>query len=470
MYAGVEFASEATILELVAERDRLRQEKKYRDGDKVREHLRSLGVEINDKERIWKSYDGRSGTLFVKGSGATAISDHEIQDYIAQREEARAEKDWARADQLRDELRGYGVECDDKSRTFRTSQGRVGTYVASVSGTDNVQNMSEDQIKFMVAAREKARAAQDFQAADEQRRQLQKLGIEVFDQERMWKSSDGRQGTIMTAGREIDRCFLSDSEIESRVKVREKARAMKDWQKADELRDELRALGVECADPERVWRTADGRQGSYGPLYGEEREAKGSKGKGKGGGGKGQWQATEQWQDPMQWAQQTMAKWMQKQMAQQTSGTGDTGVWAAQPGHNSWADSGSVSSTGKGFDPWSVKQEEPWLNSVKHEPQSQPQSALGPEADSTKLSKAAIEALVAGREEARTMRDFSGADAIRQDLRDHGVELLDEQRIWKSSDGQGGLIHAVTAMPSAARSRSPTGRAAAANAFRGGFR
>jgi len=80
----------------------------------------------------------------------------------------------------------------------------------------------------LVAERERIRSSQDFEAADELRRQLAQLGVELFEQEvpRLWKTTNGMMGVIMPGGQEVP-CPLSDSEIISRVASREDARQRK---------------------------------------------------------------------------------------------------------------------------------------------------------------------------------------------------------------------------------------------------
>jgi cysteinyl-tRNA synthetase len=47
------------------------------------------------------------------GMQDVTLSEEEIRNYIAQRKEARAQKDWKRADQIRDELLNKGIVLED---------------------------------------------------------------------------------------------------------------------------------------------------------------------------------------------------------------------------------------------------------------------------------------------------------------------------------------------------------------------
>jgi len=250
--------TEDEILELVAKRESARQVRQFDESDAIREQLRAHGVELYDKEREWRTKDGRRGHLFTAGPQECALTDDEVNERIAYREEARSNKDWAKADYYRDELRRAGVELTDKQKSWRTASGRSGTY-----GGLPTDSMPEDRIRGMIVERERLRAIQDFAGADEVRRQLLEVQVELFDNERLWRSADGRQGVIVAGGHDIVQCTLRTDEVEELIRGREEARSAKDWTHADGVRDELRRCGVECLDHEKSWRTTDGRVGNY---------------------------------------------------------------------------------------------------------------------------------------------------------------------------------------------------------------
>merc|ERR1719150_1048098 len=57
------------------------------------------------------------------------------------------------------------------------------------------------------------------------------------------------------------------------------------------------------------------------------------------------------------------------------------------------------------------------------------------------LSDEEIAAFVHDREKKRRQdHDFQGADAIRNHLRAHGVEVWDKEKTWRANDGRNGLI------------------------------
>mmetsp|Transcript_28963 Transcript_28963/g.52985 ORF Transcript_28963/g.52985 Transcript_28963/m.52985 type:complete len:560 (-) Transcript_28963:118-1797(-) len=512
--------SEAEILQLVSEREAYRQARDFAKSDAIRDQLRTMGVELYDKEREWRCRDGRRGFLFTAGPSMCTLSDMQIQDRVNQREEARATKNWALADAFRDDLRNQGVELDDKARTWRTASGRVGNYTSNVQHSPAV--LSEVEIRSMVADRERARAMQDFATADEIRRRLAALGVEVYDRERLWKASDGRQGTIISGGVDPIQCHLSEADILFRIALREDARAQKDWQRADHLRDELRLLGVELIDHEQRWLTADGRTGAYVPTeaaaagtaeYGDLQQQQQqqhpepqpqqwhSADGHTGSWGYAEYQQSQpqvqQWQtvhghsgsyEPAQYrdlqrqsetqtqhwpvvdetksvlladaatADPAEAAELQRQWQVFNASLGTPPVKAmsqpalAQPSAVHTAPP-VVQAHLQVYQP--TQHQHGYGNSVGS-PAAIPSSAhnvystnavhhsTASSQGADVLSDASIQALIAGREAVRENRNFEAADAIREDLKNHGIEIWDKQRCWKSSDGRrGGSIVSV---------------------------
>jgi len=207
---------------------------------------------------------------------------------VATREQARLQKDWTLADTLRTQLSTMGVTLFDKTASWRSAcgkSGRIPTFAEldggnletvivqqamemqsqQVSnallggmGAINFSSESETQIKALVQQREQARANKDFARSDEIREELKTLGVEVFDKEKMWRSTSGASGVIIGFHA---RGGPTDLEITTLVVQREKVRQSGDFGTSDMIRNELRAVGVEIYDKEKVWKSTDGRQG-----------------------------------------------------------------------------------------------------------------------------------------------------------------------------------------------------------------
>jgi len=432
--------SEDEILSLVAKRESARQARRFAESDLIREELRSMGVELYDKEKIWRTRDGRRGTLFTAGAGECSLSDAEIQEYIREREDARSAKDWTRSDQLRDTMRQMGVELNDKDSIWRTSSGRSGTYgggpvqpkpaAATHEAIKSLGPLGVNSIQKLIAERERLRAAQDFESADEMRRQLAALGVEIFDNERIWRTTNGEQGIIITGGHQVV-CNLSDFDIASRVQQREDARNNKDWGSADTIRDELRQHGVELLDNQKVWSTTDGRQGYYDgqpiaiaqhhPLMPAMTQA-------TAGGGS----------NAVAMAQALAAH------TPQFTGVTEDAVAAAAAAQLAGGGNAAAMAQVQALLVQQQQLQQQQVQQMLPSPNSSPTNLVPrtppPPASGMTWSSASILALVNGRELARDRHDWEAADAIRADLRSHGVDVWDKEKVWKASDGRSGII------------------------------
>jgi len=207
----------------------------------------------------------------------------EIIRLVATREQARLQKDWALADTIRVQLTTMGVTLFDKSSSWKTSDGQTGRIPtfseldglggniesiiqqqalemqsAQVLATAMMGGEVECQIKELVKQREQARSNKDFTRSDEIREELKQMGVEVYDKEKMWRAKSGASGVIIGWH---SKTGPTDLEITTLVVQREKARQSSDWATSDMIRNELRAVGVEIYDKEKLWKVQDGRQG-----------------------------------------------------------------------------------------------------------------------------------------------------------------------------------------------------------------
>ena len=143
-------------------------------------------------------------------------SSEEISRTIGEREAARKNRDYARADQLRTDLKAQGVELFDADHEWRASDGRRGSMVASASGVRSACSLHDDHIAQMVAQRERARASHDWAQADQLRESLRTQGVELLEKQKFWRAADGRLGLLSNR--------LNESEIQNLVNMREQER------------------------------------------------------------------------------------------------------------------------------------------------------------------------------------------------------------------------------------------------------
>lgn len=200
------------IVGLVFMREQARQAKEFSQADHTRQRLVSMDVTLFDKNNQWRTGDGRVGripTFSDMVAGATpesflAESGHAplgaprgdpreaIKHLVMRREQARASKDFAQSDMIRDELKAMGVELFDKEKLWKSKDGHSGVVI----GYRGSGGPTDIEINALIKQREKARQSNDYDMADMIRDELQQRGIGIFDKEKMWRSNDGRSGAV----------------------------------------------------------------------------------------------------------------------------------------------------------------------------------------------------------------------------------------------------------------------------------
>eukprot|EP00413_Alexandrium_margalefii_P042407 CAMPEP_0204598336 /NCGR_PEP_ID=MMETSP0661-20131031/54259_1 /ASSEMBLY_ACC=CAM_ASM_000606 /TAXON_ID=109239 /ORGANISM="Alexandrium margalefi, Strain AMGDE01CS-322" /LENGTH=380 /DNA_ID=CAMNT_0051609039 /DNA_START=66 /DNA_END=1208 /DNA_ORIENTATION=- len=360
------------VVRLVMMREQARSQKDWSLADTIRDRLVASGVTLSDKTNSWKSSDGKTGRIptfseieaghtpesfmahqEVRANKAPAGdgSEAHIKQLIRMREQARAQKDWAQSDSFRDELKAIGVDIFDKEKIWRSRTGASGVIIGyRTDGTP-----SDLEISRLVVQRERARQSSDFATSDMIRDELMAMGVQIQDREKIWRSSNGRQGTVpswaeiiagggappsgvrggaapgmaqvnagglqdqivqaalaaaqnpnsamhtlqmlqqaaggraaapaaapATGGSVNAECqgaleFVSqcqaagravlDAEIEWLVSLREKFRQLKDFPSSDALRNAMRnSLGIQFEEKEKMWKCNDGRAGNI-PMW-----------------------------------------------------------------------------------------------------------------------------------------------------------------------------------------------------------
>ena len=161
------------------------------------------------------------------------ITDEELAKILQERFEARLNKDYARSDALRDQLKLYGVNTADRdglwtqgsrrgclnppnffepppppqfgygapAARFPTRGGGFATgRYAPPGGGGGTCKLNGMEIGWVLSLREGARMSRDFRKADELRDRCQAIGITIDDKARTWWTNDGRNGQRPGAG------------------------------------------------------------------------------------------------------------------------------------------------------------------------------------------------------------------------------------------------------------------------------
>lgn len=207
---------------LVVMREQARLQKNFAEADAHRDSLSALGVTLSDRSHSWRAADGRTGRIptfseievgggdlgqVMDSLGAKAppaydpsTEEGRIKTLVNQREEARAAKDYARSDDLREQLKALGVELFDKEKMWRTANGLSGVII----GYGGSQGASDTEIHALVMQREKARQSNDYETADMIRHELKEWGVDIHDKDKTWRSSDGRHGQVPSWGEMVE--------------------------------------------------------------------------------------------------------------------------------------------------------------------------------------------------------------------------------------------------------------------------
>lgn len=211
-------------------REQARSAKDFARADELRGELSAMSVALNDKTSQWRTAEGITGRIptfseveQMGGADAYAFeqmggqpggmdtsvieiqnniaqlsaSDSEevkaIKSLVQQREQARAAKDFARSDSIRDELRGLGAEVYDKEKMWRHQAIGTSGVIIGYLGDGEPTNL---EVETLVVQRERARHGKDYAEADMIRNELKARGVEIYDKDKVWKTTSGRSGGI----------------------------------------------------------------------------------------------------------------------------------------------------------------------------------------------------------------------------------------------------------------------------------
>merc|ERR1711862_15615 len=246
------------------------------------------------------------------------------------------------------------------------------------------------------------------------------MGVEVWDKEKTWKQpSTGLSGIII--GFFGDRA-PSDIEINAIVIQREKARLRKDFATSDMIRDELKARGVELYDKDLEWKSNDGRRGKIptfdmidrGLVKPGRNMMDGVVGGGGGGGVSPDLQAV------LVQLAATNPAWAGSLVPMLVGGAG-----GAAAGKSSGAKQVGLNMTTEQLSPEVKKAVNVCKQCVGRGPNAQE-----------------IQFLVQARENCRKNRDFAGADMLRSEMKNVGLEVYDKEKMWRTQNGQQGPVPA----------------------------
>ncbi len=218
--------SREEIEESIEQREIARANKNWGEADKIRQKLRTNGVQILDKENIWRGEDDSIGIF----AGPKGLPEAGIKYIINYREQIRAKKNWALADSLREVLRDQGVQIFDKDGTWRQNttgihglikdcgneaeENQARVHPNGVTNRQNSQQTPQSKpghtsmphygyesgfetpagcvlVIDLIGKREEAKVNSDFRSAETIRQVLGICGVVIDDNSRTYQLPDG---------------------------------------------------------------------------------------------------------------------------------------------------------------------------------------------------------------------------------------------------------------------------------------
>ena len=257
------------IQRLVEMRDAARADRDFATADDIRDDLVDRNIYIDDKAREWSVAGGgvrqnrsqpRQAFAMSPQSDAPENAD-EIQRLVELRDTARADRDYVTADSIRDELMDdYNVFIDDRSREWavgdilsKDAKSNKPNGIFTRTGGGALSKEDEESIIELLRERDAAKCDKDYDTADSIRRQLNEdFLVQVDDKNREWHVVTNEYV------QSVDSSIVLEASVESyiseQVANRAAAKLNKEYDVADEIRDELEnEYNVQIDDRLKVW-------------------------------------------------------------------------------------------------------------------------------------------------------------------------------------------------------------------------
>ena len=276
---------------ILAERLQCKFRRDFQRADALQEELFSMGVRVHDGLKLWRDDGGGFGdemgrnakagrqrnsrqdrATYTMDPDSDDVDDDEkieIEKLVAQRLEAKFERDYATADSIREQLQNeYDVKVDDRKRKwtvgdqpFRGAPDLNAPYTRRGGG--DVEDVAK--VEELVEERADAKARRDYAAADAIRDQLNAMGISVDDRSREWRVADAPYARARGDSAPVD-----VDTVEALVSERSRAKIAGEYDTADAIRDRLRnEFGVSVDDRVKEW-VVDSPAAAPAPVVDDE--------------------------------------------------------------------------------------------------------------------------------------------------------------------------------------------------------
>ncbi|CAJ1934864.1 unnamed protein product [Cylindrotheca closterium] len=290
-----------TVNTLIAERLQLRKTGRFEEADAMRDQLlEEHGVTVRDKEGTWRSgcssrRGGGGGGGRGRGSerggdrgggrrppqdfgpnghdynlaadagpNASTLSEPEIHQMLAERLECKLNRDYRNADRIQEDLRNAGVVVNDREKMWRSDgllfqDNSVRRYNQS---RESAPTEDSEEIQSLINQRSKAKAQRNYNEADEIRDTLlNEFDVTIDDRRAEW-SVGGAFGMVTERVNNRNRGFErapgcppteNDAQIAQMLEERDAARSDRDFDTADNIKEELKMMDVYIDDRKKQW-------------------------------------------------------------------------------------------------------------------------------------------------------------------------------------------------------------------------
>lgn len=246
----------ASVQQQCLEREKVRRDGDYKTADRLRDHLGSLGVQLQDKTHTFTMPDGRTGNydLHLQESGASQQAPpppHYPHPHYAQ---AQYPPQYMQP-QYPPMYPQYMPPHHGQARQAPITGGSA--YAAPPpSGSGNSGYTGYLYALQSARQREEVRRNRDYREADRLRDNLKRMGVECEDASHRF-TFRGLEGNY-----DLHR-DLNFKEAQCIALEREEARKGRDYSRSDSIRDWLSTQGVELVDKTHTFTMSDGTSGTY---------------------------------------------------------------------------------------------------------------------------------------------------------------------------------------------------------------
>ena len=302
-------ADQVTLDALLLERLIAKKQRDFEKADRLRDALREAGVFVQDHETTFRVVDRSQPKLSQQQREPEAMPTHHgytrvddgmvpvapgdqitLDALLLERLIAKKQRDFTRADQLRETLKAAGVHCDDKGNTYRVVPPRGAPqpampqampahhgYTRMDDGMVPVAPADQMILEQLLYQRVCAKIQRNYTLCDQLREQLKAAGVHLDDKSLTYRvvppraarlpGGMGGMGSSQAMPTHHGYTRVDDGsvpvlpagqvQLDNLLLQRVIAKRQRNFPLADQLREQLKEGGVHCDDGGLTYRVVD---------------------------------------------------------------------------------------------------------------------------------------------------------------------------------------------------------------------